>query len=94
MVSAVGGIGGGAAGTHSLGTDHELAQLKKKLSECVNCESATTLQGRVQIDEISTRITAIKDRQHLVELAGTAPESTPTAKPAEGALGTQLDVYA
>ncbi|MEO6281593.1 hypothetical protein [Roseateles sp.] len=97
MVSAVGGIGSGASGTGSVGADSELAQLHKKLSECVNCESATTLEGRTQIAEISTRITAIKDRQHRVELTTAPPEATPaspTAKATDGTLGTQLDVYA
>jgi len=81
MVSAIGGIGSGPSGTHSVGTDHELQQLKKKLAECVNCASAATPQGRAEIAEISTRITAIKDHQR-------------TEKAVDGTLGTQLNVYA
>jgi len=93
MVSAVGSVGTGQT-AYNAASGPELAQLQKELSDCVNCDSAKTSQGQTQIAQLSARIAALQQRdQHAERPVGALAASVAT-KPADGPLGTQLDVYA
>lgn len=71
------------------GTVAELPLLEKKLSDCVNCASAATPEGKTQIDELNSRIAAIRERLHRAAVV-----TAPAPKPAEGQPGANLDEYA
>jgi len=42
------------------GHDAELAKLQKELSDCVNCNSAKTSEGKTKIQAVAGKISAIK----------------------------------
>lgn len=49
-------------GTATAGADAELVRYKKELSDCVNCATATTTEGKRRIQEISSKISAAESR--------------------------------
>ncbi len=70
MVAAIGSSAnaGGTAGTSPVsGIEARIALYQKQLAECVNCESAKTPEGKVNIQAISDRISAARARIEEVE---------------------------
>ena len=80
MVSAIGSAPAAASadptpGVSTAGIEAQIAHYKKQLSDCVNCESAKTLEGKAAIQAISNKISAAEAR---IEQITTAKS---TAKP-------------
>jgi hypothetical protein len=65
-----------------------LEQLQHRLSDCVNCDSAATPQGKADIARIEAQIGLV--RQRLAEPVE-APPASP--RPASATLGNKIDVY-
>jgi hypothetical protein len=69
--AATSAYGGGAPSAVSL--QAQLQRYQKQLSECVNCASAKTPQGKSDIDAISARISQIEQRIAQADHARSAP---------------------
>jgi hypothetical protein len=67
----------------------QLQRYQQQLSECINCASAATPEGKADIEAISARIGQLKGRMAQAD----APEP-PRAAPAVAGLGGNIDVYA
>ena len=83
---------GGAPSAASL--QAQLQRYQKQLSDCVNCASAKTPQGKADIEAISARISQVQQRIAQAENScGNSPNaSQPTAAPPASA--GLIDVYA
>jgi outer membrane murein-binding lipoprotein Lpp len=95
--AATSAYGGGAPSAVSL--QAQLQRYQKQLSECVNCASAKTPQGKSDIQAISARISQIEQRMVQAANASSAPldAGLSAAKPATSAsatLGSLIDVFA
>lgn len=91
MVQAIGSAavsGSLSAGATAAGLEAQLVRYQKQLSDCVNCDSAKTAEGKAVIDAISSRIsevrarlvsvTEVKSRSETGSLAtGTSTASSP-----------------
>jgi hypothetical protein len=74
-----------------------LQRYEKQLSECVNCASAKTPQGKADIQAISVRISQIKDRIAQTEKAPSSRAVPVTPAPAasvDPGVGRFIDVFA
>ena len=60
----------------------QLAQYQRQLSECINCDSAKTLEGKNQIQAISSKIAAIRDS--IAQTDQPAGNSSPASVSADG----------
>ncbi len=94
----------------STGLEFELAKYQKELSDCVNCDSANTAEGRSKIQEIHNKISAVQVRIERLAVAesnresklnpNTAAEnkslenSVSVSGVAGGAIGSLVDVRA
>lgn len=81
-----------AIGSSSLGSypsrstlDAELARYKKQLADCVSCPSSNTLEGKANIQEISSKISADQAHIRKIEAAAAAGNdlSALAVKPAD-----------
>lgn len=57
----------------------QLARYQKQLSDCVNCDSSKTAEGKAQIEAISAKISALKERIDKVGEANTDNRSSELA---------------
>ena len=99
MVQAIGAASAAAYGAAPSGggTQAQLQKLEKILSECVNCASAKTPEGQAQIQAVSARIHALRER--IAQPGeGQPAEAQPTdrtgPKAAVNGLGGVVDVFA
>ena len=80
MVAAIGSATVSATTGGSLGTaglEAQIAHYEKQLSDCVNCASAKTPEGKKAIAEISNKISATRAR--IDEMSATKQVAQPTA---------------
>ncbi len=80
MVQAIGSpaaYGAANSGAGTAGLQAQLARYQKQLSECVNCESSKTAEGKAEIQAISGRISEVKER--IDKVAEVKAESGPAA---------------
>jgi hypothetical protein len=73
----------------------DLARYEKELSECVNCASASTPEGKRNIQDLGAQIGTLKARLNAVpqpEASASAGESRSATEFA--AIGGRLNVYA
>jgi FlxA-like protein len=87
MVSAVGApaLPGQVGGSSSIASlQAQLDRYQKQLSDCVNCDTANTREGKQTIQYLSNRISEIKAR---IEKAA-AEKSAPTSALETGKHGT------
>lgn len=93
--SAAYGAAYGAAKPSPVALQAQLQRFQQQLSDCVNCASASTPQGKADIAAISARISVVQ--KNIAELdTGQRPQAAPAA-PATGgnaSLGGAIDVYA
>jgi hypothetical protein len=80
MVAAIGSatvsaMSGGSFGT--AGLEAQIARYEKQLSDCVNCASAKTPEGKKAIAEISNKISATRAR--VDEMQATKQVAQPLA---------------
>ena len=65
MVQAIGATAGyqpSGSGASASGLQAQLARYQKQLSECVNCASAKTPEGKATIESLSAKISDIRER--------------------------------
>ncbi|MGZ3253981.1 MAG: ABC transporter C-terminal domain-containing protein [Burkholderiaceae bacterium] len=63
MVAAIGSTALPSSSTSvspTAGLEAQITRYQKQLSDCVNCDSANTAQGKEAIQEISNKISAVK----------------------------------
>lgn len=89
------------AGAATGGLEARLARYQKELSDCVNCASAKTLEGKQKIQDVSSKISEIKTR--IEEIAAARSKTPPTAvgavavsaaRAVDSGVGSRLDVFA
>lgn len=77
------------------GLEAQLAEYRKKLSECVTCSSANTPEGRREIQQLQTQISNINARIESIQRqkndSGQDANSTQATRPSHGG---SVDVYA
>ncbi len=82
------------------GLEARLARYQKELSDCVNCDSAKTLEGKQKIQDVANKISEIKTRIDEVAAAKTSthPAAITEVAPPSGQafpnVGSRLDVFA
>jgi len=77
-------------GSSQSGLQVELAKLKKEQSACVNCASAETQAGKLNIQKLSTQIASVQSK--LTQQV--QPTSTASAVNASSSFNRTIDVYA
>jgi hypothetical protein len=103
--SSLSGVSGGQSSRAALAA--EVARYQKQLSDCVNCSSSKTLEGKAHIQELSTQISMDQQRIKQIETGGTAvndPAATThndsytsagaSATPTTQAQGSLVNVFA
>ncbi|MFZ6645171.1 FlxA-like family protein [Undibacterium sp. TJN25] len=76
-----------SSGSASAALQAQLDRYQKELSDCVNCASAKTPEGKTQIDDISSKISDLKSR---IDKVGNAKASDSTNQSA-GSTGKLKD---
>lgn len=89
--------GGGAPSATSL--QAQLERFQKQLSDCVNCASAKTPQGKADIQAISARISQIEQliaqaQNRPGSQAAPPPDATSAASSPTTGYGGLIDVFA
>ena len=82
--SSLSGVSGGQSSRAALRA--EVVRYQKQLSDCVNCSSSKTLEGKAHIQELSTQISVDQQRIKQIESGGTAandPAASPATAPAD-----------
>jgi hypothetical protein len=90
-MASLSGIGSAAgyAGASTSGLQVELANLKREQSACINCASADTQEGKLNIQKLATEISSVQ-----LKLEQTVPQSNATTTLSNNASAGRLDVYA
>ncbi|NYE63924.1 hypothetical protein FHW58_005158 [Duganella sp. 1224] len=86
--------GGGGPSATSL--QAQLQRYQQQLSDCVNCASAKTPQGKADIQAISARISEVKQSIAQAEQAAAKPTdaSAPTSPPFQfSGVGNVINVF-
>ena len=99
MISAIGTstfASPGASGPSIAALQAQLDSYQKQLSDCVNCATATTPQGKQNIQDISGKISDVQARitQAAAAKSNTQPTVNATTSTATATLGNYLDVMA
>ncbi|EGF31446.1 hypothetical protein IMCC9480_3939 [Oxalobacteraceae bacterium IMCC9480] len=99
MVQAIGGTATNTTTTspaNAAGLQYQLSRYQKQLSECVNCASAKTPQGKADIEAISGKISSLRLRIDEVASGSVVrpPESANAAATAPAGVGGKIDVFA
>ena len=86
------------AGVSTGGLEARLERYQKELADCVNCDSAKTLEGKQKIQDVSGKISEIKARIEEIAVARSKPAgnavAVSTARAADAIVGSRLDVFA
>ena len=69
----------------------ELAKLRKEYSACVNCDSANTQAGKLNIQKLDTQIKSLESRLTTPTQSAAAIQPTPSA---DTTVGRLIDFYA
>ena len=80
------GISGGQSSRAALAA--EVARYQTQLSDCVNCSSSKTLEGKAHIQELATQISVDQQRIKQIEAGGTAAND-----PGASAVTIPVDTY-
>ena len=102
VVTGASAYGGAKPSATSL--QAQLQRYQQQLSDCVNCASAKTPQGKADIESISSRISRVQESIAAIDNVaparaagandGAASASAPATPSNDGVLGSRLDVYA
>lgn len=82
MVQAIGSSAGSGAistGAAAAGLEAQLTRYQKQLSECVNCASSRTAEGKAEIEAISARISEVRARIEKVTSPNAGNQAGPIA---------------
>jgi hypothetical protein len=92
MVAAIGSsaLTSSANGSASpiTGLEAQIARYQKQLSDCVNCDSAKTLQGKQNIQQISDKISVAKARIDEISATRLATQASDMNKFSDTAAST------
>jgi hypothetical protein len=94
MVSAINSSaspGPASAGLSVAGLQAQLDRYQKQLSDCVNCDSANTREGRETIQALSNKISQVKSR---IEEISATKSNTPPAAPNPAGATANVDAHA
>ncbi|MET3107648.1 hypothetical protein AAKU67_001908 [Oxalobacteraceae bacterium GrIS 2.11] len=86
MVQTIGSnlaTGASSSGSALPGLEAQLKKYQKQLSECVNCDSSKTTEGKAQIQSISSSISDVKARIDKVTGGGNKTPAHAVNAPAE-----------
>jgi hypothetical protein len=73
----------------------DLSRYEHQLSDCVNCASASTPEGKQNIQDLSGQISTLKAKLNVVPPPDvTASPSESRSATASSAVGGRIDVYA
>jgi hypothetical protein len=78
MVAAIGSSafsGNYSPVSPTAGLEAQIAQYQRQLSDCVNCDSANTLQGKETIQAISSKISTAKARVEEINASRTVNQT-------------------
>jgi hypothetical protein len=81
MVAAIGSstfTSPSVAASPTAGLEAQIARYQKQLSDCVNCDSANTLQGKENIQQLSNKISAAKARIDEINLSSPVDQARRT----------------
>jgi hypothetical protein len=96
MVSAIGSPPASSAapttGASTAGIEAQIVRYKKELSDCVNCASAKTPEGKAAIQAISTKISTAQAR--IEKITADKPASQPPTPGTTTANNTPANTYA
>lgn len=95
MVSSISTYGAATpvtAGTSRTGLEGQLAKYEKERSACVNCASASTLQGKQKIQELDSTIRTLQSQLQAVSAAGSSDSPNETRSSTSAQLSS-IDVY-
>jgi len=91
----------GSGGPSAASLQAQLQRYQQQLSDCVNCASAKTPQGKADIQAISARISEVKQSIAQTDQApanpadAVAPASTPASPPFQfSGVGNVINVFA
>ena len=87
--SAHGAPAYGTARPSPAGLQAQLQRFQQQLSDCVNCASASTPQGKADIDAIAARISQVQKSIAAIDKGQPASTAAPAPAPAGS-----IDVYA
>jgi hypothetical protein len=101
-------VGAAQSGTSKTALRADLARYERVRTDCVNCSSAKTIEGKRNIQNLDTQISAIKAKLTVVPQAGAAASvagsqarssaatatATATATASASASAGRVDVYA
>ena len=91
MVQAIAtssGSGALHAGATVASLEAQLVRYQKQLSDCVNCGSAKTVEGKAAIDALSSKISEVRARIETVTEVKASDDTTPLA------TGTSTEISA
>ena len=94
MVQAIGSAtvsGGLGAGAATASLEAQLVRYQKQLSDCVNCDSAKTAEGKAAIDALSSKISEVRTRIDTVTKVKSRDETTSFATSTSTHLGSRDD---
>ena len=80
-------------GLSRTGLEAQLARYEKERSACVNCESADTLDGKLDIQQLDAKIRTIQVRLQSVPESRSVSDLNDTAS-ATATSPDRIDVYA
>lgn len=92
MVAAIGSFtppSPGAAGSPVSALEAQIVRYQKQLSDCVNCDSAKTIEGKAAIQQISDKIQAARAR--IEEITVSKPVNQTPASDNQKNLGAKND---
>lgn len=69
----------------------DLSRYEKQLSDCVNCDSARTPEGKRNIQDLDARISTLKAQLNIVPQAGSGAAVGESVSPTASG---RIDVYA
>ena len=86
------------SGNSAVVLDAQIERYKKELADCVNCDSASTPQGKATIAEIVEKINAARESlEKAAQAKSERPDAAATSAPAPAnptMLGHRLDEFA
>lgn len=93
-VSAIAANAYGGAAVSAAGLQAQLQRYQKQLSDCVNCASAKTPEGKANIQALSARISQIEQRIVQKDNARSNPVDEIRPASAAPAIGSLINVFA
>jgi len=82
---------GATTGTDAVSLEAKIARYKQELSDCINCESAKTSQGKADIQRISNLISIAEARLSSVKASKQNSQADPSSTTASNAAASSTE---